>query len=165
MCCMKVKMGIVVIICVIAIGIILILIKLLLQSIETIKRMKKLNSKMVLYYNIYSKWIELRIKGKRLATYLEEAGIYNVIVYGYGPVGINFVEDLLESSNINIVCIIDNGIIEQDEEICVKSIENAPKDVDAVIVTTVHVFDNINLTLKKEFACPILSLQDIIYKV
>jgi len=50
-------------------------------------------------------------------------------------------------------------------DIDVKSLEDDMDDVDAVVVTAVYFFDEVEEELEKIFDCPIISLEDIVQEV
>lgn len=138
---------------------------LLKKSNKTILKIKRQKEKMQRYYNLYSKWIDLDIKNKDISEYLLENGISKVIIYGFGPIGINLYDYLLER-NIEVVCVVDKGLLEQSGELCVRKIDSLSNtDVDAVIVTAVHVYESVYNDLRKKIKCPILSLENILYKI
>ena len=83
---------------------------LLKKSNKTILKIKRQKEKMQRYYNLYSKWIDLDIKNKDISEYLLENGISKVIIYGFGPIGINLYDYLLER-NIEVVCVVDKGLL------------------------------------------------------
>ena len=81
------------------------------------------------------------------------------------PIGINLYDYLLER-NIEVVCVVDKGLLEQSGELCVRKIDSLSNtDVDAVIVTAVHVYESVYNDLRKKIKCPILSLENILYKI
>ena len=125
--------------------------------------MCKREKKFVDYFNLFDHWFEMKEKGEKLDEKLKDKGYDKIAIYGMGKVGNHFIKEL-EKSDIEICYAIDrNGSGTEKNGIPVYSVDTKLKQVDAIIVTAVFDFENIERELKKVFQCPIISLSQIIY--
>lgn len=123
---------------------------------------KKYNKKILMYYHILNKWLELHQKGKTLIPYFLKNQIKFIAIYGYKELGERLYDEL-KHSEIEVKYIIDNAAdnIYADVDICTP--ERELQEVDAVIVTAPFYFDEIELIMKEKLDCPIISIDDVIY--
>ena len=73
--------------------------------------------------------------------------------------------DELEGSGITIKYGIDQRASNIYEEFDVVSPEDELEEVDAIVVTPIKFFDEIEERLSEKVNCPIISLEDILYEV
>jgi hypothetical protein len=139
--------------------------KIYKSKIITISRISDKNLEMFLLMN---RWIQNEWKGKKIADYLAEKRIYRVIIYGMGYMGKNLYEQLI-NEKIEILYLIDrdkNVLIEGKEVKCINDrLDGKLNIVDAIIVTAIYDFEEIEEELKLKFNKPVISLSDIIYKM
>ena len=111
-----------------------------------------------------NQWVKVKQEGKNLAEYFEREGYHEIAIYGMSYAGETLVDELQES-NIKIKYGIDKkanaiyadfDVISPDEEL---------EEVDAIVVTSITFFDEIEEMLSKKVDCPIISLEDILYEV
>lgn len=120
---------------------------------------KKMNS----YYMLLNKWMLIKQQGKSLADYFHKKGIASVAIYGYKELG-ERVYDELKETDIDVKYIID-----QNMYISTEIDKYSPDDelplVDAVIVTVIYSFDEIEDALCENVDCPIISLEEVVNSV
>lgn len=80
-----------------------------------------------------------------------------------GDIGKNLLADLRISS-VKVDYAIDK-VVTNTEDIRVVSPEEKLEKVDAIVVTAIAYFDDINDNLSSKTDCPIISLEDIIYEM
>ena len=68
----------------------------------------------------------------------------------------------MKDSNIEVRYVIDKNAENIYADVEVKKPEDDLEEVDAVIVTAVFFFDEIEEQLEKSLDCPIISLEDIV---
>ena len=73
--------------------------------------------------------------------------------------------DELKNSDINVKYAIDKDAINIYSEINVYTLKDQLDDVDVVIVTPIFYFDNIRNELRNKFNCPIISIEDVLWKI
>lgn len=133
--------------------------KIYKSKIITISRMSDKHLEMFLLMN---RWIWNERKGKKIADYLNEKRIYSVIIYGMGYIGKNLYEQL-KNEKIEIMCLMD-----RNKDILMESkvgLDDKKYNADAIIVTAIYDFEEIEEELKSKFNKPVISLADIIYKM
>lgn len=123
---------------------------------------RKFNDKILMYYHMLNKWLELHQKGDTLIPYFLENQYKSVAIYGYKELGERLYDEL-KHSEIEVKYIIDNEAdsIYADVDICTP--ERALQDVDVVVVTASFYFDEIEKMMKEKLDCPIVSIEDVIY--
>ena len=131
---------------------------------ESEDRMRQLSDKHLELFLLMNQWVKVKQEGKHLASYLEKKGYKKIAIYGLSYAGETLISEL-KDSDINIAYGIDRnaGALYADVEIL--SIEDSLENVDAVIVTAITFFDEIEEKLSSKFECPIISLEDILYEI
>lgn len=119
--------------------------------------------KFEMYYNLMERWMTLREEGKSIANILNNRGIFIIAIYGLGKIGKHVICEL-ENSSVIIQYAIDRATVGFYGGISVKSVEEELPDVDAVIVTAVYDFDEIEEKLIEKVECPVISLEEILYE-
>ena len=114
------------------------------------------------YYNLLNQWLLLKNENKGLSDYFIKNNYKKIAIYGMGELGSRLVEEL-KDSDIVIKYAIDKNAGGAYSEIEVRSMDDVLDNVDAVIVTAVFAFDEIEIELSKIVDCPIISLEDVIY--
>lgn len=108
-------------------------------------------------------WILLKQKGVKLEKWLIQNDIKQIAIYGYGILGKVLLSELKDSS-IEVISIIEKNYTRIYADVPVVSIDDVPQ-VDAVIVSVVNYYDEIENDLLLRCKCAIISLEDVIYGV
>ena len=111
-----------------------------------------------------NEWLRIKQDNKSIAEYLEKEGYKEIAVYGINYAGETLVREL-ESSAVSVKYGIDRNADKICTEIEVITPERELPKVDAVIVTAITFFDEIEEQLSTQIDCPILSLEDILYEI
>lgn len=111
-----------------------------------------------------NQWVKIKQEGKNLAAYFEKHGYKKIAVYGMSYAGETLVDEL-KGSDVEIAYGIDRKADTIYADIDVVSLEDSLESVDAVVVTAVTFFDEIEAKLCEKVECPIISLEDILYEV
>ena len=152
------------IISIIEFAIILIGIKVSKISMQKAKKHLSFSDKHLKLYLLLNKWLHLKRKNKRISDYLTNNHYLSVIIYGVNTVGEQVIEEL-KGSGIEIVCGIDQNADKIHADIkVIKPTDNIP-DADAIIVTAISDFMQIDEMLHDKVLCPVISLEDIIYSM
>lgn len=114
-------------------------------------------------YHALEKWMRIKQSNKNLSTYFEVYGYNKIAIYGMGDLGKLLINEL-EDTSITVEYAIDKNIT-SNEKINVVKPDSDLQDVDAIVVTAIAYFDDINENLSNKVNCPIVSLEDIIYEV
>lgn len=114
-------------------------------------------------YHAVEKWMRIKQSGKNLSSYFEAYGYKKIAVYGIGDLGKLLINEL-EDTSIIVEYAIDKNV-ESNGNINVVKPDSDLSEVDAIVVTAIAYFDDINENISKKVQCPIISLEDIIYEV
>ena len=106
-------------------------------------------------------WIKLKQDGNSIASYLNQNGYNKIAIYGMSYVAELLIREL-SKSNIQVVYGLDRKITGSFWGVDIYSTDESLPKVDAVIVTAVTFFDDIEKQLAPKVDCPIISLEDII---
>ena len=131
---------------------------------KEIQKNKKMSDKHLTLFVMMSRWVELKQKGKCLKSYFEENDYKKIAIYGMSYAGERLVEEL-QGSNIEIAYGIDKNASRIYAEISMVTLEEKLEKVDAVVVTPIFFFEEIEEELSKKIDCPIISLEDILYEM
>lgn len=128
------------------------------------KEAQKYADKHLAIMQVMNQWIINKQEGKSLVTFFEENGYKTIAIYGMSYLG-ERLEDELRDSGIKVAYAIDKNAENIYADVEVRDPEDAMDEVDAVIVTSVFFFDEIEEQLENVFDCPIISLEDIVQEV
>lgn len=116
------------------------------------------------YYNMLNQWLILKQEGKNLAKFFADNHYKTIAIYGMGEMG-NRLYDELKDTDITVKYAIDKNAASTYSELEVFELEDELEPVDAVIVTAVFAFDEIEQDLSKQIDWPIVSLEDVVYEI
>ena len=125
---------------------------------------QKMSDKHFALFQMMNQWVKVKQEGKNLSSYLEEKGYKKVAIYGMSYAGETFVEEL-KGTNVEAAYGIDKNADNIYADIDVFSMEDSLPEADAVVVTAITFFDEIEEKLSVKLDCPIISLEDILYEV
>lgn len=128
------------------------------------KEMIRLSDKHLEMFLVMDKWFENELKGKKLANHLRNSGIYNISIYGMGYIGKNLYA-YLKKEGFEIGNLIDQNSNRKVDGIRIRAMDDEQAPTDAVIVTAVYYFEELENGLKMKFKEPIFSFADIVYKL
>lgn len=112
-------------------------------------------------FHMMDQWVQVKQEGKNLASYFEKEGYKRIAVYGMGCAGKTLVSEL-EGSGVEVAYGIDRRADAIYADIDVFSVDDPLEEVDAVVVTAITFFDEIEEKLSEKMDCPIISLEEIL---
>lgn len=124
-------------------------------------KMKELSEKYLALFMMMNRWVRIKQEGKHLADYLKKIGLCKVAIYGMGYVGETLLEEL-KGTEVEVAYGIDRRADGIKTDIDIFFMDASLKEVDAVIVTAISSFDEIEDKLTDKLNCPIISLEDIV---
>lgn len=127
------------------------------------KRVKKID-KFRDYYNLLNQWLILKQEGKSLEEYFVNNGYKSIAIYGMGEMG-NRLYDELKGTDIEVKYAIDREAVSVYSELEVLELEDDLKEVDAIIVTAIFAFEEIEEDLMTKIDYPIISLDDVVFGI
>lgn len=112
------------------------------------------------YFSITNYWLRLEHTARGIDEYFLRNRLFQIAIYGWGELGHRLYE-ALEKTDIHINYAIDQNY-KKTSDISIKYLSDdiLPK-VDAVVVTPIMDFETISIKLKQRYACPIISIEDI----
>lgn len=120
-------------------------------------------NKFKLLCDIYMQWIKNKQDGKEIATSLINKGYQRVAIYGMNKDGDILISDL-RNSDVDIVCGIDRRAAKLSSDIPLFTPDDEIPEVDVIIVTAVAFYDEIKEAMEKKVKCPIISIEDAVYR-
>lgn len=129
-----------------------------------IKKAKALSDKHLVLFCMMDQWVLVKQDGKNLAEYFEKNHYKRIAIYGMSYAGKTLVNELKDTSII-VAYGIDKNVDSDYTDVDIVSIDDELEEVDAIVVTAITFFDEIEEMLSGKIDCPILSLEDILYEI
>lgn len=131
---------------------------------ESEKKVKGLAEKHLALFLMMNQWVKVKQEGKNLSAYFEKNGYKKIAIYGMSYAGETLVDELKETE-VQIAYAIDKNANSIYSDINIITMDDNLEDVDAIVVTAITFFDEIEEQLQSKISCPIISLEDILYEV
>lgn len=125
---------------------------------------KQMSDKHFALFQMMNQWVRVKQEGKNLVSYFEAKGCKKVAIYGMSYAGETLIEEL-KGSGIRAAYGIDKNADRIYADIDVFSMEDNLPQADAVVVTAITFFEEIEEELSVKLECPIISLEDILYEI
>lgn len=125
---------------------------------------RNLSDKHLALFLLMNQWVKVKQEGKSIASYLKEKGYNRIAIYGMSYVGETLISEL-ENTDIEIAYGIDKNAEGIFADIDVFTVDDILVPVDAVVVTAITFYDEIEEMLSDKIDCPILSLEDVLYEI
>lgn len=132
------------------------------RASQTVQRQKRMSEKHLALYLMMNQWVRVKQEGKTLGGYFEKNGYKKIAVYGMSYAGETLLNEL-KDTGIEVAYGIDQKADERYSDVDIVSPDDELQSVDAIVVTPITFFDEIEEKLSKKIDCPILSLEDILY--
>ncbi len=131
---------------------------------DKLNRAQKMSNKHLNLFLMMNQWVKVKQEGKNLSKYFEDNGYKRIAIYGMSYAGETLVDEL-KNTNIEVIYGIDKRADSLYADIDIISIDDSLEEVDAVVVTAITFFDEIEEKLTEKLDCPIISLEDVLYEV
>lgn len=131
---------------------------------KSAERHREASDKYLSLFLMMNQWVKMKQAGKDPASCLERKGYREIAVYGMGHAGKTLARELAGSA-VRIRYGIDRNADIDYEGFGIVTPEDALEPVDAVVVTAVSCFDEIQEMLGGKMDCPVVSLEDILYEM
>ncbi len=128
------------------------------------EKAKSMSDKHLALFLMMNQWVRVKQEGKNLTEYFEKNGYHRVAVYGMSYAGETLIEEL-KGTKTEVAYGIDRNADSIYSDIDIVSMEDSLEEVDAVVVTAITFFDEIEQKLSEKMECPIISLEDILYEI
>lgn len=110
---------------------------------------------------VLNKMAVCREKGYSVGKYLRSEGIHRVCIYGDGYIGKRLAGEL-KYCDIETAFFIDRNAHYLTKEIPIYQLEEAPKEVDAVIISLVQNYDSVREDLRRKYNTKIYTVQEVL---
>ncbi len=131
---------------------------------NTLQGTQQMSDKHLALFLMMNQWVKVKQEGKNLTEYFEKSGYHRIAVYGMNYAGETLVEEL-KGTKTEVVYGIDRNADTIYSDIEIVSMEDSLETVDAIVVTAITFFDEIEQKLSEKMDCPIISLEDILYEI
>ena len=128
------------------------------------KKAWKMSDKHLALFLMMNQWVKVKQEGKNLSAYFEKNGYKKIAIYGMSFAGETLVDEL-RGSDVYVAYGIDQNAETIYTDVEVVTMENTLAEVDAIVVTAISFFDEIEEKLSEKIDCPVISLEDILYEV
>lgn len=135
-----------------------------IKSEKEKNRLKKRIDKFYGYFHLVNQWLILKNEKKSLEIFFEQNNYKKIALYGMGELGNRLLEEL-RGTNIDISYAIDKKADKIYSDLKLISMEEELEPVDAIIVTPIFDYDEIEELLMEKTDCPIISLEDVVFGV
>lgn len=131
---------------------------------KEINNTKKLSDKYLKMMHVLNQWLANQQAGADIGRYFEENEYHTIAVYGLSYLGERLLAALRET-DIEVRYCIDRRADKMTGMGLVKTIEDDLPEVDAIIVTAVYYFEEIEEELSEKVDYPIISLEDVVKRI
>ncbi len=128
------------------------------------KEIQNMSDKHLALFMMMNQWVKIKQEGKSLTSYFDNNGYKRIAIYGMSYAGKTLVDEL-KNSEIQIEYGIDQRADNIYSDIPIVTLEDTLIGVDAIIVTAITYFEDIQAELSNKVECPIISLEDILYEM
>lgn len=115
------------------------------------------------YYNMLNQWLVIKQEGKSLEKYFTDNGYKTIAIYGMGEMG-NRLYDELKGTSVTVKYAVDKNAASTYSELDVIDPEDDYEEVDAIVVSAIFAFDEIEEMLSDKVDFPVVSLEDVVYE-
>lgn len=131
---------------------------------EKTKKVQSMSDKHLKLFLMMNQWVRVKQADKKLADYFERKGYKKIAIYGMSYAG-ELLADELRETKIKVAYGIDQRADCLYADFDIVTIDEDLEEVDAIVVTAITYFDEIEEKLREKTNCPIISLEDILYEV
>lgn len=123
---------------------------------------KEMSDKHLALMLLYNQWMIEKQEGKQTADYFRRNGMKTIAIYGMSYLGERLYDEL-KNSGIEVKYAIDRNAGQIYSEIDIVLPEEELPEVDAIVVTAVSFYNEIEDLLSAKTGAKIVSLEDVIY--
>ena len=134
------------------------------MSMDKTRKIQSMSDKHLALFLMMNQWVKVKQEGKNLSLYFEQNGYKKIAVYGMSYAGETFIGEL-KGTGIDVAYGIDKSYDSIYSSVDIVSMEDKLDKVDAIVVTAITFFDEIEEQLSEKIDCPIISLEEILYEV
>jgi len=125
---------------------------------------RSMSDKHLALFLMMNQWVKVKQEGKNLASYFEKNGYNKIAIYGISYAGETLIDEL-KATGVTVAYAVDKNADAIYADVDVFTMEDDLEPVDAIVVTAITFFDEIEEKLSKKMDCQIISLEDILFEV
>ncbi len=125
---------------------------------------QQLANKHLAIMKLYDRWMQTKQEGKSVIDYFHANNIKSIAIYGMSFVGQRLYDEL-KDSDITVRYCIDKNATGIYTDVDIVSPEDELEDVDAIVVTAIYFFNEIEEKLGAKTDIEIMSLEDILFEL
>lgn len=126
-----------------------------------VKKLKEENIKFKEFNELLLMWLQDYQDGRKVVDFFHKNGYKSMAIYGFGDLGYALADEL-EGSDIEVKYVIDRAPDFVYTELEVYKPDDSLPNVDVVVVTAIHYYDEIKSYMEHRVSCPIVSLETVI---
>lgn len=130
------------------------------KNLNTSTDVKKYKS----YYELVSCWMDKKLNNISLTEYFVNKGIESIAIYGMQEIG-NYLYQELRNSEVTVRYAIDKNAGGVYSEIDVYTLQDCLPEVDLIVITPVHIVEDIINEIRGYTDIPVISLREIVFGV
>lgn len=134
------------------------------MTVNEIRKQKGYADKHLALYLLMNQWVKVKQENKLIGEYLAQKGYKEIAIYGMNYVGETLLREVADS-DVKVKYGIDKKAETIWSDIDLFSPDDELQAVDAIIVTPITFFDEIEDLLSVKMECPIISIEDILYEI
>jgi len=131
---------------------------------KALNEKQSMSNKHFALFKMMNQWVRVKQEGKNLSEYFEKNGYQRIAIYGMSFAGETLVYEL-ENTKTKVLYGIDKNAKSLYLDIDIVEPEDDLQEVDAIVVTAITFFDEIEEMLRQKTGCSIISLEDVLYGV
>lgn len=116
------------------------------------------------FYHTLARWVRIKQREESVGQYLLDKGIHSVAIYGMKELG-NLLYDELKKSGVEVRYAIDKDAEYIFSELSIVRPDENLFEVDAILVTAIHYYDEIEMYLKKKVPYKVICIEDVLYEM
>ena len=121
------------------------------------------NRKFHEFYDILLQWIKVHQTGHTLADFFIKNQYKTIAIYGMKELGQALLNEL-NNSGVEVKYGIDRDADSIFAPVEVYRPDEKLDDVDVIVITAVHYYNDIVFSITDKMNCPIISLDDVVYE-
>ncbi len=133
-------------------------------NIGMIERNREMSDKHLIILRAFNEWMITKQNGKHIVDYFHKKEIKTVAIYGMSFLGERLYDEL-KGTDIEVKYAIDKNATNIFSEIDILLPDEELPEVDAVIVTPIFFFTEIESNLAPKTQAKIIPLDDILYEI
>lgn len=131
---------------------------------DKLEKAQAMSNKHLSLFLMMNQWVKVKQEGKNLSSYFDENGYKKIAIYGMSYAGETLIDELRDT-DVQVAYGIDRNAGSIYADVDIVTLDDSLENVDAIVVTAITFFDEVEELLAEKIDCPIISLEDILYEL